>query len=265
MATEWRAVKGKVAIITGAARGIGRGCAEAMAAEGVHLVLADLSPEVFNAWAEIHGKYPEIEGFARVVDVSVEEQMAQLVRETVSDFGRLDIMCNNAGINCGEKAITEVTSEEIDRHMNVNFKGIVWGCKYAGRQMMKQHSGTIVNTGSWYGKVGHAFSALYGSSKAAVHTLTQAFALEMAPYGVTVNAVCPALADSEMHWSYLRKEAAETGVPFETLKERELGPIPLHRLGTGADSAGAVLFLASQSGSYVTGQLINVNGGMDFT
>ena len=111
----------------------------------------------------------------------------------------------------------------------------------------------------------HANSALYGASKGAVHTLTQAFAMEMAPYGVTVNAICPALADSEMHWAYLRKESAETGVPFETLRERELGPIPLKRLGTGADLAGAVLFLATRAGSYVTGQLINVNGGVDFT
>jgi NAD(P)-dependent dehydrogenase (short-subunit alcohol dehydrogenase family) len=265
MEDTFRNVSGKVAVVTGAARGIGFGCAEAMAAQGVHVVLADRSPEVREAWERIHRQSPGVRGYARIVDVSREEEVRGLIEEAAEQFGQIDILCNNAGINCGEKPVTEVTEEEIDRHLNVNFKGMVWGCKYGGRQMMKQHSGTIVNTGSWYGKVGHANSALYGASKGAVHTLTQAFAMEMAPYGVTVNAICPALADSEMHWAYLRKESAETGVPFETLRERELGPIPLKRLGTGADLAGAVLFLATRAGSYVTGQLINVNGGVDFT
>ena len=174
-------------------------------------------------------------------------------------------MCNNAGINGGEKSVIDVEEQDIDKVFNVNVKGTFYGCKYAGRQMAKQKSGTIVNTGSWYGREGHANSALYGSSKGAIHTLTQAFAMEMAPYGVTVNAICPAYAATEMHWAYVRKEAAEKGVTLESLAEAELYNIPLHRLGTGKDQAGAVLWLASESGAYVTGQLINVNGGVFFS
>lgn len=263
--TEFRNVKGKVAVITGAARGIGYGCAESLAAEGVHVVLTDILPEVHDSWETIKKANPENQGFALEVDISKEVQVKALIETVVDKFGHIDIMYNNAGINGGEWAISDVTEEVIDKVFGVNLKGTMFCCKYASIQMKKQRFGTIVNTGSFYGKVGHANSGLYGSSKAAIHTLTQALALEMAPFGVTVNAVCPALAATEMHWAYLRKEAAETGVPFEQLTKDELTTIPLGRLGTGADSAGAIMWLASESGAYVTGQLINVNGGLDFT
>lgn len=263
--TKFREIAGKTALITGAARGIGQGCAEALAAEGVHVVLADVLPEVQKTWEDIHARYPENQGFALVVDISAEEQVRSMIDQVVEKLGKLDIIYNNAGINGGEWEISDVTEEVIDKVFGVNLKGTMFCCKYAAIQMKKQRFGAIVNTGSFYGKVGHARSGLYGSSKAAIHTLTQALALEMAPYGVTVNAVCPALAATEMHWAYLRKEAAETGVSFEELTRRELPGIPLGRLGTGADSAGAIAWLASESGSYVTGQLINVNGGLDFT
>lgn len=260
--SKFREVAGKVAIVTGAAMGIGYSAAEALAKEGIHVVLADVQSSVHDAWAKIKEQCPENEGFAMEVDVTKEAQVKALMDATVEKFGRIDILYSNAGINGGECSVCDLTEDRIDKVFNVNFKGMVFCFKHAGEQMKKQKYGTIVATGSWYGKEGHANSGLYGASKAAVHTLVHAMALEMAPYGVTVNAVCPALADSEMHWVYVRKEAAETGVPFETLKEKELDGVPLHRLGTGADSAGAIMWLASESGSYVTGQLINVNGGM---
>lgn len=263
--SKFRDISGQVAVITGAARGIGFGAAEALAKEGVHVVLADLLPDVHESFARIKEQCPDIDGFAMEVDVSKEAQVKALMDAVVEKFGRIDILYANAGINGGEWAVTDITEELIDKVYGVNLKGIVFSCKYAAKQMKEQRSGTIVTTGSFYGKVGHAFSGLYGSSKAAVHTLTQALALEMAPYGVNVNAVCPALAATEMHWAYLRKESAETGVPFETLCKNELVGIPMGRLGTGADSAGCIAWLASESGRYCTGQLINVNGGLDFT
>lgn len=263
--SKFREVAGQVAVITGAARGIGYGAAEALAKEGIHVVLADLLPEVHESWNKIKAQCPENEGFAMEVDVTKEDQVKALMDAVVKKFGRIDILYSNAGINGGEWAVTDLTEALIDKVFNVNLKGMAFCFKHAAIQMKKQCSGTIVATGSWYGKVGHANSGLYGSSKAAVHTLVQALAMEMAPYGVNVNAVCPALADSEMHWAYVRKEAAETGVPFETLKANELKGIPMGRLGTGADSAGCIMWLASESGKYCTGQLINVNGGMDFS
>ena len=263
--SKFRDVSGKVCIITGAARGIGQGCAEALAAEGVHVVITDILPQVHETWKKIKENNPDNQGFSMVVDISKEAQVKEMIELVVEKFGRLDIIYCNAGINGGEWAISDVTEEVIDKVFSVNLKGTMFCCKYASIQMKKQKFGTIVTTGSFYGKVGHANSGLYGSSKAAVHTLTQALALEMAPYGVTVNSICPALAATEMHWAYLRKEAEETGVSFEELTQKELPGIPLRRLGTGADSAGAIMWLASESGSYVTGQLINVNGGLDFS
>lgn len=264
MSTTFRNVEGKVAIITGASRGIGKGCAETLAAEGVHVVIADISPSIKDTWDEIQKAHPENKGFAMVVDVTKEEQVKALIDQTVKVFGRIDIMHNNAGINGGALDITDVTEAQIDQIFAVNTKGFIFGCKYAAIQMKKQNYGTIVNTGSWYGKVGHAHSGIYGASKAAIHTLSQALAMELAPYGVTVNCICPALAATEMHWVDLRKAAAKNKTTLEAEIERELPQIPMHRLGTGADSAGAILWLASESGSYVTGQLININGGMYF-
>lgn len=265
MFTKFREVKGKVAVITGAARGIGRGCAEAMAAEGVDVVITDILPEVMETWEQIQQQFPENRGFAMIVDVTNEEQVRKMVECVVEKFSKIDILYNNAGIHGGDKNIEYLEETDIDKVFNVNVKGAMFGCKYAAIQMKKQGFGTIVNTGSFYGKVGHAGSGIYGASKGAVHTMTQALSLELAPYGITVNAVCPALADTEMHWGFLRREAAAKGITFEEVKEQELPTIPLRRLGTGADSAGAILWLASESGSYVTGQLINVNGGLDFT
>lgn len=265
METSFRDVRGKVAIITGAARGIGRSCAAAMAQEGVQVVISDILPEVFKTWDEIKSNNLDNQGYAVHTDVSKEAEVKSLVDGVATKFGRIDIMCNNAGVNGGFRLIEDVTPEDIDWHFKVNFNGVLYGCKHAAIQMKKQGFGTIVNIGSFYGKVGHAGSGVYGASKNAIHTLTQALALEMAPYRVTVNAICPALADSEMHWKDLRKLAKSEGITPQEVLECELPGIPLHRLGTGVDCAGAILWLASESGSYVTGQLINVNGGLDFS
>lgn len=263
--SEFRSVEGKVAIVTGAARGMGRGCAEAMAAEGVHVVIADLLPEVHETWKEIKEQFPGNEGYGVQLDVSDEEAVKEMVEGVVKKFGRLDIIYNNAGMHAGAAHVADTDMKDVDRVLAVNFKGIFHGCKYAARQMRKQGYGTIVNTGSFFGKVGHAGSATYGASKGAVHTMTQALALEMAPYHVNVNALCPGLAATEMHWGFMREEAQERGMTFDELKEEELDTIPLHRYGYGKDYAGAIMWLASESGSYVTGQLININGGIDFT
>lgn len=263
--SEFRSVEGKVAIVTGAARGMGRGCAEAMAAEGVHVVIADLLPEVHETWKEIKEQFPGNEGYGVQLDVSDEEAVKEMVEGAVKKFGRLDIIYNNAGMHAGAAHVADTDMKDVDRVLAVNFKGIFHGCKYAAQQMRKQGYGTIVNTGSFFGKVGHAGSATYGASKGAVHTMTQALALEMAPYHVNVNALCPGLAATEMHWGFMREEAQERGMTFDELKEEELDTIPLHRYGYGKDYAGAIMWLASESGSYVTGQLININGGIDFT
>ncbi len=265
MGKDFRSVEGKVAIVTGAARGIGQGCAETLASEGIHVIIADILPEVHDSWKEIQEKFPENKGYSVQLDVSDENAVKEMVEGVVEKFGRLDIMYNNAGMHAGAYEVADTNMEDVDKVFAVNFKGIFHGCKYAALQMRKQKYGTIVNTGSFFGKVGHAGSATYGASKGAVHTMTQALALEMAPYNVNVNALCPGLAATEMHWGFMREEAEQRGITFDQLKEEELKAVPLNRYGYGKDYAGAVMWLASESGSYCTGQLININGGLDFS
>jgi NAD(P)-dependent dehydrogenase (short-subunit alcohol dehydrogenase family) len=263
--SNFRSVSGKVAVITGAARGLGKGIADRLATEAVDVVMADKLPAVKEAFQEIKQANPANRGYAVILDVSDEEAMKDLVASAASALGRLDIMVNNAGMHLETGNVWETETAKLDRIMSVNFKGIFFGCKYAAREMIRQKSGSIINIGSFFGKVGHAGSASYGASKGAVHTMTQALALELAPYQVNVNALCPGLAASEMHWGFVKADAETRGITFEQMQELELKQIPLGRYGYGHDMAGAIMWLASESGAYVTGQLINVNGGLDFT
>ncbi len=263
--SDFRDVKGKVAAVTGAARGIGKGIAETLASEGVHVVMLDKLELVEESCKEIMEKNPGNKGYAVVLDVSDEKAMKAAIEGAARKLGKLDIMVNCAGMHLPTGNVWETEESAIDRIMAVNFKGQFFGCKYAALQMIKQKSGTIVNIGSFFGKVGHAESATYGASKGAVHTMTQSLALELAPYNVNVNALCPGLAASEMHWGFVEADAKARGISFDEMKEIELKEIPLHRYGYGKDMAGATMWLATPSGEYVTGQLINVNGGLDFT
>jgi len=263
--SNFRNVSGKVAIITGAARGLGKGIAETLAAENVDVVMGDKLPVVMGSFKEIKAAHPANRGYAVVLDVSDEEAMKHLVEGAAAALGSVDIMVNNAGMHLETGNVWETEIAKLDRILAVNFKGIFLGCKYAAREMIKQKKGSIINTGSFFGKVGHAGSASYGASKGAVHTMTQALALELAPYQVNVNALCPGLAASEMHWGFVRADAEARGITFEEMQALELKQIPLGRYGYGHDMAGAIMWLASESGSYVTGQLINVNGGLDFS
>lgn len=263
--SEFTSVKGKVAIVTGAARGLGKGIAATLAQEGVDVVMADMLEQVHESCREVIQANPGNRGYAVQLDVSDEQAVKNMVDSTVKKLGKLDILVNNAGMHMDTGNVWETKTEQLERILSVNFKGYFYGCKYAAPYLIKQKSGSIINTGSFFGKVGHAGSGAYGASKGAVHTMTQALALELAPYNVNVNALCPGLAASEMHWGFMETEAKARGITFDDLKEEELSTIPLHRYGTGADMAGAIMWLASESGSYVTGQLININGGLDFT
>ncbi|HKK48192.1 MAG TPA: SDR family oxidoreductase [Alkalispirochaeta sp.] len=263
--TDFRDVTGKVAIVTGSARGIGKGIAETLAQEGCKVVLADILDLVQDTAKEIKEKFPSSEAIAVQLDVSDEQAVKGLVQKAVDTFGKLDIMANNAGMHMHTGNVWETEESQIDRVLAVNFKGIFFGCKHAALQMKKQGFGTIANTGSFFGKVGHPQSGTYGASKGAVHTMTQSLALELAEYNVNVNALCPGLAASEMHWGFVEADAKALGITFDEMKEKELAEIPLHRYGYGKDLAGAIMWLATPSGEYITGQLINVNGGLDFT
>ncbi len=253
----------KVAIVTGAAGGLGEEVSLALAREGIHVVMADRSENVKDSFEKVVSQNPHNKGFAVVMDVTDEENFENLVNRTVTQLGQLDIMVNNAGVVQNAVEITELSLNEFNRVMDVNFKGVFLGSKYAAKQMKLQKSGSIVNVSSFYGKQGYKYYASYCASKAAVITLTQTLALELAEHNINANSVCPGFMATEMHWDALRNEARVNNISFEETKAQVAESIPLKRHGTGTDIAGALLYLSSKAGSYVTGHALNVNGGVE--
>ena len=162
-------VAGKIAVVTGAARGLGQGTAETLAAHGVHVVAADILPAVHETMDGIRAAHPDNRGYSQETDVSDEGAVRDLVEGAVKELGRLDIMVNNAGMHLSEGPVADMDAEIIDRIFAVNFKGIFFGCKHAARRMREQKGGTIVNLGSYGGKLGFPEYAAYCSSKGAVH------------------------------------------------------------------------------------------------
>jgi NAD(P)-dependent dehydrogenase (short-subunit alcohol dehydrogenase family) len=241
-----REFEGKVAIVTGAARGIGREIARELALRGTAVAVVDVNAEAALKTAE------EIGPNALVVacDVSRWEAVEAMTETVVAQLGRIDIVVNNAGI-CERATIEELTPEQWDRLIAVNLKGPFLVCKAAVRYMKAQDSGRIINISSIAGKIGGLMVGLhYTASKGGVLALTKGLARELAPHNITVNSVCPSMVDTEM------------GAIFDKVeKEDYLKSVPLRRLATSKDIASAVVYLASDAASYVTGEVIDVNGG----
>ncbi len=254
----------QVALVTGAAQGIGRVIALRLAEEGAHVVLADRLPAVEDAAAELRTKFPRNRGFAVCVDVTRTEEVDRMVGDTVERLGRLDVLVNNAGVNHPMTAVADLTDETFDHVIGVNFRGTFNVCRASARVMPEQGSGCIVNIGSWYGKQGFAYFGLYCASKAAVIRFTESLALELAPHGIRVNSVCPGNMATDMHWNSLREEAKIRDITFEEMDRQVKDTIPLGTQGKPEEIASAVVYLASEDGGYLTGQAINVNGGCLF-
>lgn len=257
-------LEGKVAIITGAARGIGRDVAKRLTAEGAMVVLADINPKVKETAEEVMKEVPGSKCIGAIVDVSSGEEVDALVQKAVDEFGRLDIMFNNAGVNQKMSPLAETDDTVFDRIIGINLRGVFNGSRAATKQMIKQGGGGyIINTASYYGKRGYAYFAVYCASKAAVINFTQAHALEAIKHNIRVNCICPGNMMTEMHEQSLREEAELKGTSFEEMREFYRKNIPVQRHGTGADIAGAVVFLCSEDGSYTIGEALNVSGGLE--
>lgn len=239
-------LKGKTAVVTGAAKGIGKAVAIAFAKEGCNIVLnyhSSVSDDTIN----------EIEGYgARCMpvqgDVADFGFVAQFVKDIKKEFGTLDILVNNAGIT-RDMLLMRMSEEQFDQVINTNLKGTFNMVRHASSLMLKQRSGTIINMASVVGVTGNIGQANYAASKAGIIGLTKSAAKELAQRGVTCNAIAPGFVETDM-----------TDVLAEETKQEMLKAIPLKRYGTVDDIAAAAVFLAKNT--YITGQVLNVDGGM---
>lgn len=241
---------GKVALVTGASRGIGREIALELAKEGANVAVNYAGSE-----ARANEVVQEIqslgrEAFAVQCDVANGESVTEMVKKTIERWGSLDILVNNAGIT-RDNLLMRMKEEEWDDVINTNLKGVFLCTKAVTRQMMKQKSGRIINISSVVGESGNPGQANYVAAKAGVIGLTKTSAKELAPRGITVNAVAPGFITTDM-----------TDKLTDELKEGMLKMIPLAKFGEPKDIACAVTFLASDDSRYITGQTIHVNGGM---
>ena len=255
-------VNNKVVIVTGAARGIGAGIAADLAEKGAHVVIADLNADAARQTASKISSGGN-NAIAVAVDVSSRASVKALIDQTVSRFGRLDVMFNNAGISqtC---PFLKVTEEDFDRIMKVNGLGVLIGTQEAAKQMIAQgHGGKIINTASVAGKQGYPLFAHYCASKFAVVAITQAAARALAEHKITVNCFGPGVVKTEL-WEQLDREFLERGLtekPDQAINEFSQS-ILLGRVSLPKDIAGVTTFLASDASDYVTGQTVMVDGGM---
>ncbi len=250
-------LQGKVALVTGAASGIGRATAILFGQEGAKVMCADLNGEGARATAEAIAQGGGEAAWTQV-DVSRDADAQRMVRETVERFGRLDILFNNAGVEFSGP-VTAVPEERWDWLLDINLKGVYLGCKYAIPEMQKVGGGAIVNTASGAGLMGIAGLSTYCASKGGVVLLTKSLAVEWAAQGIRVNAVCPGVIRTPMVERALNVLGGSQD-PEEAW--RRLGQVhPIGRVGQPEEVARAVLFLASDEASFITGVALPVDGG----
>ena len=250
-------LNGKRAIVTGAGVGIGRAIAAALAAHGVTVAVADLNVEQARRTAANLGG----EHFGFGVDVRKRQSVESCFAEVVSRFGGYDILCANAGVSTMNKAV-DLTDEEWDFNFDVNIRGVFLTNQIAARYFLSQKRGVIVNTASLAAKVGAPLLAHYSASKFSVLGWTQALARELASEGIRVNAVCPGFVRTGMQEREVAWEASLRGLTPEEVVAEYVRQTPLGRLETPEDIAGLVCFLASDAARFMTGQGINVTGGV---
>ncbi|MGG4488897.1 3-oxoacyl-[acyl-carrier-protein] reductase [Metabacillus idriensis] len=243
-------VEGKVALVTGASRGIGRAIALELAKNGANVAVNYAGSEAKANEVVDEIKALGREAFAVQADVSDSEAVAAMVKATVEQFGRLDILVNNAGIT-KDNLLMRMKDSEWDDVININLKGVFLTTKAVTRQMMKQRQGRIINIASIVGVSGNPGQANYVAAKAGVIGLTKTAAKELSSRNITVNAIAPGFITTDM-----------TDKLTEEVKTEMLKQIPLARFGEPSDISNAVTFLASDKSSYITGQTIHIDGGM---
>lgn len=243
-------LNGKVAVITGAGRGIGRAIALQFAETGFQVVINYRSSiaqveELLTTISNAGGSAVAVQA-----DISKEEEAKKLIDEAVKQFGRVDVLVNNAGIT-KDNLMMRMTEADFDSVIDINLKGAFFCMKFASAVMLKQRSGKIINISSVVGIMGNIGQVNYAASKAGIIGMTKSAAKELASRGITVNAVAPGFIESDM-----------TDALSDKVKETLLAAIPLKRYGKAEEIAVAVSFLASDAANYITGHVLQVDGGM---
>lgn len=242
-------LKGQIALITGGAQGIGKELACVFAEHGANIIIGDIQRETLDSTVSELKKFKvEVEGY--ILDVSNFNSCEKAAQKAIDKFGRIDILVNNAGIT-KDTLLLRMTEEDFDRVIKINLKGTFNCTKIISRIMMKQRYGRIINIASVIGLIGNAGQVNYAASKAGIIGVTKSVAKELGSRNVTVNAIAPGFIETQM-----------TDVLPEEVKSKMLESIPLKRIGTPTDVAYAALFLASEYASYITGQVLVVDGGM---
>jgi 3-oxoacyl-[acyl-carrier protein] reductase/2-hydroxycyclohexanecarboxyl-CoA dehydrogenase len=242
-------LENKTAIVTGAGRGLGKGIALKLAAEGAKVIVADMSMETASATAEeINASGGTAKAFA--VNIAKQDEVKAMMDFTVESFGTLDVIVNNAGIN-RDAMLHKMTVEQWDQVIAVNLTGTFYCVQYAAQIMREKGSGAIINisSASWLGNIGQAN---YAASKAGMIALAKSVGQEMGPKGIRANAIAPGFIDTAM-----------TQALPEDIRKEWIGKIPLRRGGNVEDIANTAVYLASDMSSYVSGQVIQVDGGMN--
>src|SRR5579864_1478822 len=255
----------RVAVVTGAAKGMGGTISAALAAEGAHLVLAAREPGPLTALAETLARRG---GGRRALsvptDVSDQRQVAALARRAVDEFGRIDILVNAAGvIGPIETPLHKIAPEDWDRVQNVNLKGVFLCCRAVVPTMLEQRSGKIINIAGTSGLRGYRYRAAYSSSKWGVRGLTRTLALEVGPYGVNVNAICPGVVEGDRMTTIIAEKARARGWSSEEVFDEYIREMALRRFTKDEDVAHAVVFLASEESRQISGHELIVDGGWD--
>lgn len=244
-------LNGKVALITGASRGIGASAALRFADAGVHLALNYFKHETEASKVADQARSKGVRAIAVQADVSRFDDVRALFERTIDEFGRVDILVANAGIWTGDP-VDQLDESKWQDTIDVNLKGVYACCHFAAKLMKSQRSGCIVTVSSTAGQRGEAFHSHYAASKGGVISLTKSLAAELGPYGINVNCVAPGWVDTDMSADPLRKTRE---------LEKIVAGIPLRRVATADDVAGPIFFLASDLARHITGEVLNVNGG----
>ena len=246
------ALNGRVGLVTGGGGGIGRAIARRLARDGMSVVVLDRDGAAATTAAS------EIDGLAVTADVTSEDEVGRAVELTLARFGQIDLLVNNAGI-CWTGPALDMPLETLQAMLRVNVEGVFIVSRIVLPHMVARRAGSVVNLASWAGKTGNAYFAGYSASKFAVIGLTQALAREMAPHGIRVNAICPGIVVETAMRSALESQQRQYGLP-QTAEREKL--IPLGRVSVPDDVARVAAFLASDEAAYITGEAINLSGGL---